>query len=104
MASRTLPVTANPTEYSMVRPRLLPCSVSQSSSPVGGTGAVGADQHVFAVGGRDLGNGTGKYVDVVGDGVGAGVARTHYHREHRLGRSQPVNDPGSYTTHRDHLI
>lgn len=33
MASRSFPVIANPTLYSTLRPRPVPCSVSQSSSP-----------------------------------------------------------------------
>ena len=52
---------------------------------MGGTGAVGADQRVFAVRAGDLGDGTGQNLDVIGHGVGAGVARPHRHGEHRLG-------------------
>ena len=40
---------------------------------VGGTGAVGADQHVLAVRGRDLGDGPAQDVGVVGGGVRPGV-------------------------------
>jgi len=84
MASRTLALVAYPTEYSTVRPRFGALRGEPVQQPMGGTSAVGADQHEPAVAGGDLGDGLGQDRDVVRDGIRAGVTGTHDHREHLL--------------------
>jgi hypothetical protein len=69
-----------------------------AQQPVGRTGAVGTDQHVFAIGRGDLRDGTGQDVDVIGHGGGTpseargsrtGITRTQRNREHLLGVVAP---------------
>ena len=80
---------ANPTEYSTLRPRTLPCSVEPVQQLVGGAGAVGADQQLPAVGGGDLGDRVGEHLDVVGGGVRPGVPGAQHRGQELAGVVAP---------------
>jgi len=56
---------------------------------VGGTGAIGTNQQLLAMPSRDLGDRLAEDLDVVGSGVGAGVAGPQLDREHLGGVVAP---------------
>lgn len=67
MATRTLPVAGESSRI-FKRANALAAIFGEPAAPMGAIGTVGWDQNVFAVGGRNLSNGTVEQIDVVGDG------------------------------------
>lgn len=91
IASRIFSVTLNPMEYSRLRPRTLPCSVSQSSSPWDAPAPSERISSFLRWLRGDLGDRVGQDLDVIAGGVRPGVAGAQFRGE-ELARVVGVSD------------
>lgn len=92
MASRSFSVIAKPHGYSTLRPRTLPCSVSQSNSPW--DAAIERIKQLAAVSPGDLRDRLGENLDVVSSRVRSCVPSPQLGREELSGVVAPHPDPG----------